>query len=113
MKILLTFKLFVILSAMVVYFFPSMVADAKDRKEAPAITAINALLGWTVIGWFAAFVWARYGVSERRLAHVGRDGRREMARVTIAKIVARSRRIRFAAGRPSAVGGSRKRVVLR
>jgi hypothetical protein len=54
------------------------------------------LFGWTVIGWIAAFVWARHRVSDKRLANLASNTRRSLGRVTIAKIVARSRRARGA-----------------
>lgn len=40
------------------YFIPTIVAFARSHKDAPAIAAINLLLGWTVFGWFMAFIWA-------------------------------------------------------
>jgi len=41
-----------------VYLIPTMMAFARGRKQAAAIAAVNVLLGWTVLGWIAAFVWA-------------------------------------------------------
>jgi hypothetical protein len=38
------------------YFLPSMLAYRK--RNVRAIVALNFLLGWTVIGWIVAFVWA-------------------------------------------------------
>jgi len=38
------------------YFLPSIVG--KDKKDAGAIFLVNLLLGWTVVGWVAAMVWA-------------------------------------------------------
>jgi Superinfection immunity protein len=38
------------------YFLPSIIAH---RKQAfPGVLLLNVLLGWTVIGWFAALIWA-------------------------------------------------------
>ncbi|WP_275426843.1 superinfection immunity protein [Paraburkholderia sp. C35] len=71
-----------------------MVADAREREDAFALTIFNVLFGWTVVGWIAAYVWARHRVSEKRLANVVSSKRRALGRVTIAKIVARSRRVR-------------------
>ena len=84
----------VLLAAVVAYFLPAIVADAREREDAFALTIFNVLFGWTVIGWIAAFVWARHRVSDKRLAKLASNTRRSLGRVTIAKIVARSRRAR-------------------
>ena len=86
----------VLLAAVVAYFLPAIVADSREREDAFALTIFNVLFGWTVIGWIAAFVWARHRVSDRRLANLASNTRRSLGRVTIAKIVARSRRARAA-----------------
>ncbi|MBP0592597.1 superinfection immunity protein [Paraburkholderia sp. LEh10] len=96
------FEGLVLLAAVIAYFVPAIVADARERDDAFALTIFNVLFGWTVIGWIAAFVWARHRVSEKRLANVATNMRRAVGRVTIAKIVARSRRAR-AARRQSAM----------
>ncbi|MEM5436118.1 superinfection immunity protein [Paraburkholderia diazotrophica] len=90
------FEGLVLLAAVIVYFLPAIVADARERDDAFALTVFNVLFGWTVIGWIAAFVWARHRVSEKRLANVATKTRRSLGRVTIAKLVARSHRARLA-----------------
>lgn len=42
-----------------VYFVPTLVAGTRHRNQA-AILALNLLLGWTIVGWVAALVWALY-----------------------------------------------------
>jgi Superinfection immunity protein len=90
------FEGLVLLAAVVVYFLPAIIADAREREDAFALTIFNVLFGWTVIGWIAAFVWARHRVSDKRLANLASNTRRSLGRVTIAKIVARSRQARAA-----------------
>lgn len=46
------------LSMLAVYLAPTLVASMLKRKNLPAIAAVNLLLGWTLIGWVGAFVWA-------------------------------------------------------
>ena len=38
------------------YFLPTIIG--RNKSDAGAIFAVNLLLGWTVIGWFAALIWA-------------------------------------------------------
>ena len=40
------------------YFVPALVARLRKHHQANAIGALNLLLGWTVLGWIAAFVWS-------------------------------------------------------
>jgi uncharacterized membrane protein YqaE (UPF0057 family) len=38
------------------YFIPTIVG--RNKRHATAICVLNILLGWTVIGWIVAMVWA-------------------------------------------------------
>ena len=40
----------------VLYFLPAIVG--RNHKQAAAITLLNLLLGWTLIGWVIALIWA-------------------------------------------------------
>jgi hypothetical protein len=77
------------MGALMLYLAPAIIADARERKDAFAVTLVNILLGWTVIGWFAALLWARHPVSDRRLKQFARRAQRAVARVTINALVAR------------------------
>jgi len=50
------FSVLGLLVLMFVYMFPAAVA--RDKKNAHAILALNFFLGWTVLGWIGALVWA-------------------------------------------------------
>jgi hypothetical protein len=80
-----------VLGALVLYLMPAIIADMRGRPDAFAVTLVNVLLGWTVVGWLGAFVWARQPISDRRLFHAAMSTRRAIARMTIAEIVARAR----------------------
>ena len=54
------------LALFALYWLPSVVAVARKHHHLLAIAALNAFLGWTVIGWIAALVWALTAVQERR-----------------------------------------------
>ncbi len=38
------------------YFLPSIIG--RSKRNFPAIFILNFLLGWTVVGWVVALVWA-------------------------------------------------------
>ena len=38
------------------YFLPSILG--RDKRDAMGIFLVNLLLGWTLIGWVVAFLWA-------------------------------------------------------
>jgi hypothetical protein len=42
----------------VMYFLPSIVALARSKRDITAIVLLNIFLGWTMIGWVIALVWA-------------------------------------------------------
>lgn len=48
--------LFVILA--IPYFIPSIIAAIRKKDNQIAIFALNLFLGWSVIGWVVALVWA-------------------------------------------------------
>lgn len=43
---------------MVMYFLPSIIALARSKRDLLAIFLLNCFLGWSVIGWIVALVWA-------------------------------------------------------
>jgi hypothetical protein len=40
------------------YLIPTIVAGHRKHHNRDAIALLNVLLGWTVIGWIVAAVWA-------------------------------------------------------
>lgn len=41
-----------------IYFLPTVVASLRQHLQTVAIFVLNLLLGWTLLGWVAALVWA-------------------------------------------------------
>ena len=41
-----------------IYFLPTIVAFGKGRSNSFAIFALNLFLGFTLLGWVIALVWA-------------------------------------------------------
>ena len=50
--------LIVVLILIALYFVPTFIAAMRHHNNVVAIGALNFLLGWSFIGWVAAFVWA-------------------------------------------------------
>jgi hypothetical protein len=44
--------------AFVSYFVPAIVAHVRHHRNEMAIFILNLFLGWTLIGWVVALVWA-------------------------------------------------------
>jgi len=44
------------LGGLVLYFLPSIIG--RNKRNAGAIFLLNFFLGWTVVGWIVAMVWA-------------------------------------------------------
>jgi hypothetical protein len=40
------------------YFLPTIIAFARNKRDTTAILLLNVFLGWTMIGWVVALVWA-------------------------------------------------------
>lgn len=47
-----------VLVILCLYLVPSIIAWVRGHHNKVAITALNILLGWSVIGWVAALVWS-------------------------------------------------------
>jgi hypothetical protein len=46
------------MAAFLFYMLPSIIADIRHVEHEGSIGAVNFLLGWTVLGWIAALIWA-------------------------------------------------------
>ena len=42
----------------ILYMLPTLIAYARDIPQRKTVTVFNIILGWTLIGWFIAFLWA-------------------------------------------------------
>jgi hypothetical protein len=40
------------------YFLPSIIAFARNKRDTTSILVLNFLLGWTALGWVIALVLA-------------------------------------------------------
>jgi hypothetical protein len=53
-----TITVILLLIALIIYMLPTLIAYARDIPQRKAVTVFNIVLGWTLIGWFIAFLWA-------------------------------------------------------
>ncbi len=54
--IMLVVRIILVVIGLTIYFIPTIFSSYK--KDANKIFVLNLLLGWTLIGWIAALVWA-------------------------------------------------------
>lgn len=47
-----------VIFVLLLYFLPAIIASARRHNQRVAIFWLNLFLGWTFLGWIAAFVWA-------------------------------------------------------
>lgn len=47
-----------LLIILVLYLLPTFIAVTRKHPQTGALFWLNLLLGWTLLGWIAAFVWA-------------------------------------------------------
>jgi hypothetical protein len=43
---------------LLLYFLPTIIALVRSKRDTLAIFVLNFCLGWSVIGWVIALVWA-------------------------------------------------------
>ena len=48
--------IFLLILGFIIYFLPALMGGGKENGA--AILLLNLILGWTVIGWVACFIWA-------------------------------------------------------
>jgi Superinfection immunity protein len=46
------------LAFILVYLAPSIVAQRYQHPKQPVILMLNVALGWTIVGWVFALIWA-------------------------------------------------------
>jgi hypothetical protein len=48
----------VFLVLLAIYFLPNFMAGFRKHHNGSAILVLNLFLGWTVLGWIVALIWA-------------------------------------------------------
>lgn len=52
------FKIVILIVTAVVYVIPSIIATKRNHRNRMAITVLNIVAGWTLLGWVGSLVWA-------------------------------------------------------
>jgi len=68
-----------VLLVVALYLLPSLIATSRHKRNAGAIFLLNLFLGWTVLGWVIALIWAALHEERRAEAEkftVSPEGRR-------------------------------------
>ena len=60
----------ILLSGLVMYFLPGIMASIRKCRATRQIWLINILLGWTFFGWIAALVMAVDGKRKQEDPHI-------------------------------------------
>ncbi len=45
-------------SGLLLYFLPTIVALLREKHDTVSIFLLNFFLGWSLIGWIVALIWA-------------------------------------------------------
>jgi hypothetical protein len=43
---------------LLIYFLPTIIASSRNHRNVDAIFILNLLLGWIILGWIIALIWA-------------------------------------------------------
>lgn len=57
------FALIFVAIGLLVYLLPTVIAHRRQHRKAVGLFWLNFFLGWTLVGWVAALVWAVSGDS--------------------------------------------------
>ena len=53
-----TTTILMLLAVVGLYMLPTLIAFGRGHPRRQNIALVNILLGWTLIGWIAVFLWA-------------------------------------------------------
>ena len=53
-----TSTILMLIAIVVIYLLPTIVAYGREHPRRQDLAVANILLGWTLIGWIAVFLWA-------------------------------------------------------
>jgi hypothetical protein len=79
-------SLFLLVVCIGLYFLPSFIAGVRDKAHGTGgVVLLNIFLGWTLIGWLVAFIWACSGRTQADVRREDRQHREMLAAITAGK----------------------------
>ncbi len=63
-----TATILMLMAVVVIYMLPTLIAFGREHPRRQDLAVANILLGWTLIGWVAVFLWATLAHVEDELA---------------------------------------------
>jgi uncharacterized membrane protein len=63
-----TSTILMLMAVVLIYILPTIIAFGREHPRRQDIAVVNLLLGWTLIGWIAVFLWASLTHVEDELA---------------------------------------------
>jgi heme/copper-type cytochrome/quinol oxidase subunit 2 len=78
--------LILLILAIACYFLPSIIALIRGKANGQmGVIFVNLFLGWTVVGWFLAFVWACSGETQAQIDKRDRQHRELLEVIAVKK----------------------------
>jgi hypothetical protein len=59
-----TTTILMVMAIIVIYMLPTLIAFGREHPRRQDVLVANLLLGWTLIGWVAVFLWASLARTE-------------------------------------------------
>jgi hypothetical protein len=53
-----TATILMLMAIVVIYILPTLIAFGREHPRRQDVAVLNIVLGWTLIGWIGAFLWA-------------------------------------------------------
>jgi hypothetical protein len=53
-----TATILLLIAILVLYMLPTLIAFGREHPHREELAVINIVVGWTLIGWIAVFLWA-------------------------------------------------------
>ena len=58
-----------VILVLALYFLPAIVATRRGIPSSAGVFVLNLFLGWTIVGWIVALVWAVSGTPRAEIEH--------------------------------------------
>jgi hypothetical protein len=83
------FVAFLLIVGLAIYFIPTVIAAVRAIDHGAGVFLLNLVLGWTLIGWVGALIWALCATGyEDKLRQAAKAVAERTTKRAIAKAVA-------------------------